>query len=34
VVANWVPGDNPANGPNFFRFDDRARYYINIDNNG
>jgi Domain of unknown function (DUF4331) len=34
VVANWVPGGNPANGPNFFRFDDRARYYINIDNNG
>jgi len=34
VVANWVPGGNPANGPNFFRFDDRARYYINVDNTG
>lgn len=34
VVANWVPGGNPANGPNFFRFDDRARYFINIDNTG
>ena len=34
VVANWAPGGNPANGPNFFRFDDRARYYINIDNTG
>ena len=34
VVANWSPGGNPANGPNFFRFDDRARYYINIDNTG
>ena len=34
VVANWVPGGNPANGPNFFRFDDRARYYVNIDNSG
>ena len=34
VVANWVPGGNPANGPNFFRFDDRARYYINFDNTG
>ncbi|MCP9489010.1 MAG: DUF4331 domain-containing protein [Solirubrobacteraceae bacterium MAG38_C4-C5] len=34
VVANWVPGGNPANGPNFFRFDDRARYYIHIDNTG
>jgi len=34
VVANWVPGGNPANGPNFFRFDDRARYYISLDNTG
>jgi hypothetical protein len=34
VVANWVPGGNPASGPNFFRFDDRARYYISIDNTG
>jgi len=34
VVANWSPGGNPASGPNFFRFDDRARYYINIDNTG
>jgi Domain of unknown function (DUF4331) len=34
VVANWVPGGNPASGPNFFRFDDRARYYVNIDNTG
>ena len=34
VVANWIPGQVPANGPNFFRFDNRARYYINFDNNG
>jgi Domain of unknown function (DUF4331) len=34
VVANWIPGEVPANGPNFFRFDDRARYYIRIDNDG
>jgi hypothetical protein len=34
VVANWVPELNPANGPNFFRFDDKARYYISIDNTG
>jgi len=34
VVGNWIPGQNPANGPNFFRFDDRARYYINVDNPG
>jgi hypothetical protein len=34
VVANWIPGEVPANGPNFFRFDDRARYYIHTDNDG
>src|SRR6187200_3319050 len=34
VVANWIPGEVTANGPNFYRFDDRARYYIHIDNDG
>jgi hypothetical protein len=34
VVANWIPGEVPANGPNFYRFDDRAQYYIHIDNTG
>ncbi len=34
VVANWVPFQDPGGGPNFYRFDDRARYYINIDNTG
>jgi hypothetical protein len=34
MVANWVPFEDPAGGPNFYRFDDRATYYINVDNNG
>ncbi|HWI73351.1 MAG TPA: DUF4331 domain-containing protein, partial [Baekduia sp.] len=34
VVANWIPFEDPAGGPNFYRFDDRAKYYINIDNTG
>jgi hypothetical protein len=34
IASNWIPGQVPANGPNFFRFDDRARYYNNVDNNG
>jgi len=34
VAANWIPGEVPANGPNFFGWDDRARYYIHIDNTG
>jgi hypothetical protein len=34
AVANWVPFEDPAGGPNFYKFDPKARYYINIDNNG
>ena len=34
IASDWIPGQVPANGPNFFRFDDRARYYNKIDNNG
>src|SRR3954454_12447954 len=34
VVANWIPFEDPAGGPNFYRLDDRAEYYINVDNTG
>ncbi len=34
VVSNWVPFEDPAGGPNFYRFDQKARYYINVDNTG
>src|SRR3954463_16651054 len=34
VVANWIPFEDPAGGPNFYRFDDRAHYWINVDNTG
>jgi hypothetical protein len=34
VAANWIPGEVPANGPNFHGFDDRARYYVHVDNTG
>jgi Domain of unknown function (DUF4331) len=34
VAANWIPNQVPANGPNFFGWDDRARYYIHVDNTG
>jgi hypothetical protein len=33
-VANWLPFEDPAGGPNFYRFDDRAHYYVNVDNTG
>jgi hypothetical protein len=34
MVANWIPFEDPAGGPNFYRFDDRAHYWINVDNTG
>ena len=34
IAADWIPGEVPANGPNFHSFDDRARYYVHIDNTG
>ncbi len=34
VVADWIPFEDPAGGPNFYRFDDRAAYYVNVDNTG
>jgi hypothetical protein len=33
-IANWIPFEDPAGGPNFYRFDDRATYYLNVDNTG
>src|SRR4051812_6920228 len=34
IVGNWIPFEDPAGGPNFYRFDDRAHYYLNVDNTG
>ena len=34
VVANWMPNEEPAGGPNFYPFDDAVRYEIHVDNNG
>src|SRR3954471_18090500 len=34
VATNWIPFEDPAGGPNFYRFDDRAAYYVNVDNTG
>ena len=34
VAADWIPGEVPGSGPNFFGFDDKARYYIHVDNTG
>jgi hypothetical protein len=34
VIANWIPAEDPAAGPNWYRFSQRARYSIKIDRNG
>nr|MBA3242705.1 DUF4331 family protein [Acidobacteriota bacterium] len=34
VLANFIPDENPAGGPNFFKFDDSVLYQIRFDNNG
>ncbi len=34
IVANYIPLEEPAGGPNFNAFGDNVRYHINIDNTG
>ncbi|MFR0353626.1 DUF4331 domain-containing protein [Streptomyces sediminimaris] len=34
IIANWIPFEDPAGGPNFYTFADDAQYDIHIDNNG
>ena len=34
LVANWLPFEDPAGGPNFYKFATDARYDINIDSDG
>jgi len=34
IVANWIPGEDPAAGPNYYTFSSTARYDIYADRNG
>jgi hypothetical protein len=34
IIANYIPLQEPAGGPNFHPFDDNVRYEIHVDNNG
>lgn len=34
LLANFIPDQSPASGPNFFKFDDSVLYQIRFDNNG
>jgi hypothetical protein len=34
MIANYVPFEGPAGGPNFYNFDPNALYEIHVDSNG
>src|SRR6188472_2734990 len=34
IVSNWIPGEDPAAGPNYYTFSQTARYNIKVDRNG
>ena len=34
IIANYIPFEDPAGGPNYYRFDPSVLYEIHIDNNG
>ena len=34
LIANFIPFQEPAGGPNFYPFDDTAQYFLKVDNSG
>ena len=34
MVADYIPFEGPAGGPNFYNFDQNALYELHVDNNG
>src|ERR1700729_1842101 len=34
LIANYIPLEGPAGGPNFYEFGDDVLYEIQVDNNG
>src|SRR5205085_12050039 len=34
IISNWIPGEDPAAGPNWCTFSPSARYNIYLDRNG
>ena len=33
IIANYIPGQLPQGGPNYYQFGENIRYEIHIDNN-
>jgi hypothetical protein len=34
IISNWIPGEDPAAGPNYYTFSPSARYDLYADKNG
>jgi hypothetical protein len=34
IVSNWIPGEDPAAGPNYYAFSQSAKYNVYVDRNG
>src|SRR5438034_11558635 len=34
IISNWIPGEDPAAGPNWYTFSPSARYDVYADKNG
>ncbi|MBA2715308.1 MAG: DUF4331 family protein, partial [Rubrobacteraceae bacterium] len=34
LIANYIPAEEPAAGPNFYKFGNDVLYEINVDNDG
>jgi hypothetical protein len=34
IIANYIPGEDPAAGPNWYTFSPNVRYYIHVDQGG
>ena len=34
IVSNWIPGEDPAAGPNYYTFSQSAKYNIYVDRKG
>jgi hypothetical protein len=34
IIANYIPFEDPAGGPNYYRFDPTVLYALNVDNDG
>ena len=34
LIANWIPLEEPAGGPNFYNFGEDVLYQVHVDNNG